>query len=177
MPISRSPMPRSCCSGVTTPRRMFWSTWSMKMTRPSTHIGQTETATFRADGAAGVCSGTSADVGVMSSVPGSGMSSCSCSAGGTASVVTAYSSSTLDRHADERPVLGPRAVVVLDLLVAEKLGEHEPCVRRTFADPAVGDDRLPGVDPRAAVELLQLIGRLERAVFVGRSAPGDVGRA
>src|SRR4051812_46096226 len=45
--------------------------------------------------------------------------------------------STLDRHANQRAVLGPRAVVVLDALVAEELGEDEPGVGRAFADAAV----------------------------------------
>ena len=45
----------------------------------------------------------------------------------------------LDRHADERAVLGPRAVVVLDVLVAEQLVQREPGVAGALADAAVGD--------------------------------------
>ena len=37
----------------------------------------------------------------------------------------------LDRHADERAVLGPAAVVVLDVAVAEQLVQHDPGVRLT----------------------------------------------
>ncbi len=37
-------------------------------------------------------------------------------------------------------VLGPGAVVVADLGVAEKLGQHEPGVSGALADAAVGDD-------------------------------------
>ncbi len=59
MPICRSPIPRSCFNGVTTPRRMFWSTWSMKMTRPSTHIGHGETSTSEPEAG---CRGTSSVV-------------------------------------------------------------------------------------------------------------------
>jgi len=50
-------------------------------------------------------------------------------------------------------------------------------VRRTLSDPAVGDDLLVGRDALRLVELAELVGRLERAVVVGRLRPGDVGRA
>ena len=47
----------------------------------------------------------------------------------------------LDGDGDHVAPLGPRAVVVLDVVVAEQLVQHEPGVRRALADPAVGDDR------------------------------------
>ena len=40
----------------------------------------------------------------------------------------------LYRHADEAPVLGPGAVVVLDVGLVEQLVQHEPGVRRPLAD-------------------------------------------
>ena len=61
-------------------------------------------------------------------------------------------SALFDRHVDEVAPLGPRAVVVLDVLLAEQLVQHEPGVRRALADPAVGDDRLAVRDPLAAVQ-------------------------
>src|SRR5579859_1916410 len=69
----------------------------------------------------------------------------------------------LDRHADEAAPLGPRAVVVADRVAAEQLVQHEPGVRRALADPAVGDDRLAVEHALAAVELLEVRARLERA--------------
>ena len=42
---------------------------------------------------------------------------------------------------DQVAPLGPRAVVVLDVVAAEQLVQHEPRVRGALADPAVGDDR------------------------------------
>src|SRR3954452_4528021 len=48
----------------------------------------------------------------------------------------------LDRHADERAVLGPAAVVVAHMGIAEQLIEDEPGVARTFTDAAV-DRHLP----------------------------------
>src|SRR6266542_3743957 len=48
----------------------------------------------------------------------------------------------LDRDVHEVAPLRPRAVVVLDVVDAEQLVQHEPGVRRAFADAAVGDDRL-----------------------------------
>src|SRR5438067_372800 len=155
--MARSPMPRSCFSGVTTPRTMFWSTWSIMMTRPSTHMGHVE----RADGPGsrsgpGAVSPRSAGAGVAPSVPGSG------------------ASSALDGDSDEGAVFGPGAVVVLDVLVAQQLPKHEPGVGRALADAAVGDHVLVGGDAGALVEVLQVVSRLEGAVLVGRLAPGDV---
>src|SRR5262245_13119118 len=72
-----------------------------------------------------------------------------------------------DRHADQRAVFGPRAVVVAHIVVAEQLLEHEPRVRRALADAAVGDRRLAVVQPGGSVELAQVVVGLERAVFVG----------
>src|SRR4051812_16411585 len=89
-------------------------------------------------------------------------------------------SALLNRHVDEVAPLGPRAVVVLDVGLAEQLVEHEPGVRRALADPAVGDDRLAVGDALGAVELLEVRGGLERAVLLDRlrprhrRRPGDV---
>ena len=84
----------------------------------------------------------------------------------------------LDRHVDQVAPLGPRAVVVLDVVLAEQLVQHEPGVRRALADPAVGDDRVVAVDHAlAGVELAQLVGGLEGAVLLHRLRPRDRGRA
>src|SRR4051812_30529540 len=83
----------------------------------------------------------------------------------------------LDRDADERAVLGPGAVVVLDVLLPEQLAEHEPGVAGALADPAVGDGVLAGVQAGVGVEGAELLVALERAVLVGRLAPGHVDRA
>ena len=55
--------------------------------------------------------------------------------------VAASAAPLLDRHVDEVAPLGPRAVVVLDVVAAEQLVQDEPRVRRALADAAVGDDR------------------------------------
>src|SRR5690349_5294583 len=83
----------------------------------------------------------------------------------------------LDRRADQAAPLGPGAVVVADVRVAEQLGQHEPGVRRPLPDPAVGDDRLVGGNALTTVDLLQLAGRLEGAVGVGGRRPGNALRA
>src|SRR5689334_21670839 len=49
-------MPKSAFSCGMTPRRMFWSAWSMRITRPRTHIGHGLT---RRGGAAGRAAGAS----------------------------------------------------------------------------------------------------------------------
>ena len=86
-------------------------------------------------------------------------------------------SAHLDRGADERAVLGPRAVVVLDVRVPEQLLQREPRVRRTLPDPAVGDHLAVARDALGVVERLQLVGALEGAVVVGGLRPRDVRRA
>src|SRR3990170_7787574 len=69
-----------------------------------------------------------------------------------------------NRHADERAVLGPGAVVVLHVLLAEQLLEHEPGVRGALADAAVRDGVLAPVDAGLGVDLLQLVVVAERSV-------------
>src|SRR5262245_43341585 len=46
-----------------------------------------------------------------------------------------------DRRADQVAPFGPGAVIILDVLEAEQVLEHEPGVARALADAAVSDDR------------------------------------
>jgi len=78
---------------------------------------------------------------------------------------------------DEVPPLGPRAVVVANVVVAEQLVEQEPLDRRALADAAVGDRRLVAVDAGVRVQLAELVGALERAVLVQGGPDRDVARA
>src|SRR5579885_1092353 len=80
----------------------------------------------------------------------------------------------LDRHADHVAPLGPAAVVVADVGVAQQLVQHEPGMAAALADAAVGDDVLVRRDPLAAVQLLQFGRALERAVLGHGPRPGDV---
>ena len=67
----------------------------------------------------------------------------------------------LDRDVDQVAPLGPGAVVVLDVVLAEQLVQDEPGVRGALADPAVGDHRLAVLEHAGlGVELAQLVGRL-----------------
>src|SRR3954454_1496876 len=79
-----------------------------------------------------------------------------------------------DRDADQRAVLGPGAVVVLDRLVAQELLEHEPGVRGPLPDPAQRDGLLAVIETGSAVDLAQLVVGLEGAVVVGGLAPRHV---
>ena len=83
----------------------------------------------------------------------------------------------LDRHVHEVAPLGPRAVVVLDVILAQQLVQHEPRVRRALADPAVGDDRLAVGDALRAVELGEVVGGLEGPVLLDGLRPRHRGRA
>src|SRR5215212_3954460 len=56
----------------------------------------------------------------------------------------------------ERAVLGPRAVVVLDVHVPQQLLQGEPGVRAPLSDPAVRDDLPVRGDALALIELAQL---------------------
>src|SRR3954449_9599073 len=81
--------------------------------------------------------------------------------------------SLLDRNVHEVAPLRPRAVVVADVLVAEQLAQHEPRVRAALADAAVRGHRQVGADALRAVELAQLLRRLERAVVPDGLGPRD----
>ena len=85
--------------------------------------------------------------------------------------------SAFDGDADQRAVLGPRAVVVLHRWVAQQLMQHEPGVGRPLADAAIGDHAPVGSDALALVQGVELVGRPEGAVVVGGLASGDVHRA
>src|SRR2546422_2098983 len=89
-----------------------------------------------------------------------------------------FSSRSLhDRRTDEVTPLGPRPVVVANLLLAQQVLEREPGVARPLADAAVGDDLVLAVDHLALVELQQLFVGLERTVGRHRLAPGDAARS
>src|SRR3954471_14038335 len=75
-------------------------------------------------------------------------------------------SSLLDRDADERAVLDPAAVVVLDIGLAQQLVQYEPRVAGALADAAVGDGRLAVVETLLGVQLGQLLVGLEGAILV-----------
>src|SRR5689334_4243982 len=80
-----------------------------------------------------------------------------------------------DRHTDEAAVLGPAAVVVLHVGLAEQLVQREPGVAGALADAAVGDRRLGGVQAGLVdVQGAQLVVALEGAVVVRGLAPRDV---
>ena len=83
----------------------------------------------------------------------------------------------LDRDVDEVAPLRPRAVVVLDVVLAEQLVQDEPRVRRALADPAVGDDRVAVEHAPARVQVAQVVGALERAVLAHRQRPRHRPRA
>src|ERR1700740_2371258 len=66
------------------------------------------------------------------------------------------SASQLDRGAPQGAVFRPTAVVVLDVLVAEQLAQHEPGVRRPLTDSAIRDGFLRAVQTGVGVQLGQV---------------------
>src|ERR1700758_436902 len=93
------------------------------------------------------------------------------------SVQSTYSASQLDRDPHQGAVFCPTSVVVLDIPVAEEFVQNEPGVRRPFPDSAVRNRLLGVIEAGRAVELLQVVVRLEGAVLVGGLAPRHVDRA
>ena len=83
----------------------------------------------------------------------------------------------LHRRADEIAPLGPRAVVVLHVLEAEQVLQHEPREARAFADAAVRDHRLIARDALRGVQRFQIVEALERPIVVAVPAPRDALRA
>src|SRR4051794_28770994 len=83
-------------------------------------------------------------------------------AGRTAPMEWGPSLRLLHRQPHRVPPLGPRSVVVPDLVESQQIGEREPRMRGALADPAVGD-RLPIFLEAVVllVELLELTGRAE----------------
>src|SRR5829696_639653 len=81
----------------------------------------------------------------------------------------------LYRGADQVAPLGPRTVVVAHLSGPEEGGEHEPGVRRTLPDPAVGYYVIPPAEAGLAlVDPTQLVGALEGAIFPDGPRPRHV---
>ena len=74
----------------------------------------------------------------------------------------------LDRISDEIAPLSPGAVIVADPVVAEKVSQHEPGERGSFADPAIGYDVLVSSDALCFVQFPKVRDFLERAVFTYR---------
>src|SRR5579875_2616888 len=68
----------------------------------------------------------------------------------------------------------PGAVVITDTWIAKQAGQDEPGMRGTLTDTAVRDDVVLRLDILAAVDLAQLLSRLERTVGIGGSGPGYV---
>src|SRR5699024_6250654 len=78
-----------------------------------------------------------------------------------------------DRHGHDIAPFGPGSVVVAHVVVAEQVRENEPGVAGAFADAAVGDDLIARAQAGLVrIEVLEFGRGLERAVLVGRLAPG-----
>src|SRR5690606_8289960 len=79
-----------------------------------------------------------------------------------------------DGYRNERSILRPRAVIVLDILTIKQLAEYEPSVAGTLTDPAVGDGVFRFVD--TGVDFPQFIVGLEGSFVVRGLAPRHVQR-
>src|ERR671937_2884644 len=77
----------------------------------------------------------------------------------------------LDGHAHQAAPLGPRAVVILDVLIAKQVGEHKPGVAAALANAAVGHHPPIGCDAMTLVEGAQLLRAFEGAIWRDGLAP------
>src|SRR5260370_17001973 len=66
-----------------------------------------------------------------------------------------------DGRAYQVAPLGPRAIVIADVLVAEQILQREPGVRAALSNAAVGDDFLFAGDTLAAVDLAEPVRALQ----------------
>src|SRR6266850_533725 len=96
------------------------------------------------------------------------------SAGGGGLLLLAGTGFVDDGGPDEVTPLGPRAVVVAHVVVAEQILQNEPGMRAAFPDAAVGDDLVGSGDALGLIELLKILERLEGAVLVGSLRPRDI---
>src|SRR5437016_2094155 len=85
-----------------------------------------------------------------------------------------YRALFLDRHADGAAPLGPGAVVVADLRVAEQLFQDEPGVGGPLTDAAVGDHLAVGLHALPTVDAPQLVRALEGPILLDGCRPGHV---
>src|SRR5437870_9527111 len=83
----------------------------------------------------------------------------------------------LNRRANEISPLGPRAVVVLHVRIAEQVFEREPRMAGALADAAVCDHGPIASHACSFVQLRQLFMALERPVLVACLRPRDVFRS
>src|SRR3954464_9668049 len=87
--------------------------------------------------------------------------------------VPSFLGARLDRRAHSVAPFGPAAVVIAHAIVAEEIGQHEPCVRGPLADAAVGHDVVGFLEPLLLlVDRAQRTGVLEGSVGIRRSGPG-----
>src|ERR1700716_3627714 len=71
----------------------------------------------------------------------------------------------LDWHARQRAPFGPRAVIDPNIGVVEQVRQNEPRLTRAAPHCTVGDDLLVGWKSLGLVEIAQVFGSFERAVW------------
>src|ERR1700691_46844 len=81
-----------------------------------------------------------------------------------------------DRRADQIAPLGPGPIVVNDIVDAQQILQHEPCMAGALAYSAIRNHRL-GLDTTlGAVYLLEFVGRLEGSIVIAGFAPRHAAR-
>src|SRR5205807_7373944 len=78
----------------------------------------------------------------------------------------------LNRHVDDVALFSPTSVVVLLVVQAEQIAQHDPSVAGTLADAAIRHRRLLSVNALLLeVNRLQFVRRLEGAILLHGGAP------
>src|SRR5437660_5149375 len=78
----------------------------------------------------------------------------------------------LNRRGDDIAVFGPTSVVILHVVEAEQIFQHEPGMTRSLADATIGNGRFLGINTLLLeVNGLELVCRLEGAILLHGGAP------
>src|SRR4029077_1124360 len=79
----------------------------------------------------------------------------------------------LNRRPHAVSPLGPRAIIIANLLVPEKVRQNEPGMAGTLADTAIDDGFAIGIESRfALIDGLELFRGSEGGIVIGGSLPG-----
>src|SRR5947207_2270082 len=80
----------------------------------------------------------------------------------------------LDGCADEAAPLGPGAIIVANVRIAQQIVQHEPGVATALPDEAIDDHLFVGGNAFARIQRAQFLRRSESAVFVHGHHPGNI---
>src|SRR5947209_1642762 len=94
----------------------------------------------------------------------------------TVSVTVEHTSLLLDGCADEAAPLGPGAIVVENVRIAQQGVQHEPGVATALPDVTIDDHLFAGGNALARIQCAQFLHRPEGTIFAHGHRPGNIDR-